>query len=270
MNQTPLMTGGHDTYLDIHNTTVFNGDNRVFTNLSMQLSLCQNTCILGPNGAGKTTLLKLLTRELYPVYHPDSHVKLFGNDRAILWELRKKIGFVSQDLQNRYDAHILGRDVILSGLFGAVGLHGHFHITAAHREKTDVMLERFQLQHLQNRRYWHLSTGQQRKFLLARALIHQPQVLVLDEPTNGLDLKAAFELIQDLRTLAQSGTTLLLVTHHIGEIIPEITRLITLKNGTVIADGEKHTILQAAHLSQLYDTPLKITANDGFYQAYPG
>lgn len=257
-------------YLDIHNAKVYQGDTCVFENLSLAFWRGQNTCVLGPNGAGKTTLLKLLTRDLYPVVRDNSFVKIDNSERAVLWELRKKIGFVSHDLQIRYDAHVLGRDVVMSGLFGAIGMHGHFEVEEQHQQRVDELLNKFDLTHLQQRRYWHLSTGQQRRFLLARALVHNPDILVLDEPTNGLDIKAAHALLNDLRELARSGTTLLLVTHHVQEVLPEIERIILLKNGEVFAQGDKANLLNSQQLSALYETPLTLVEQNGFYQIFPG
>ena len=257
-------------YLDIQNAKVYQGDTCVFENFSATFQRGENTCVLGPNGAGKTTLLKLLTRDIYPVVRDGSHVKIDGSETAVLWEVRKKIGFVSHDLQIRYDAHVLGRDVVMSGLFGAIGMHGHFHIEEHHQHKVDELLNKFGLKHLQDRRYWHLSTGQQRRFLLARALIHQPEILVLDEPTNGLDVKAAHAILRDLSELAQSGTTLLLVTHHVQEILPEIDRILLLKNGEIFADGNKTEVLNSRQLSALYKTPLTLVEQNRYYQIFPG
>ncbi len=257
-------------YLDIQNARVYQSDTCVFENFSATFQRGENTCVLGPNGAGKTTLLKLLTRDIYPVVRDGSHVKIDGSETAVLWDVRKKIGFVSHDLQIRYDAHVLGRDVVMSGLFGAIGMHGHFHIEAHHQQMVDELLNKFGLEHLQERRYWHLSTGQQRRFLLARALVHQPQILVLDEPTNGLDVKAAHAILRDLSELAKSGTTLLLVTHHVQEILPEIDRILLLKNGEIFADGNKTEVLNSQQLSALYETPLTLVEQNGFYQIFPG
>lgn len=261
---------GNAPYLDIQNAKVYQGDTCVFENLSASFRRGENTCVLGPNGAGKTTLLKLLTRDIYPVVRDGSHVKIDGSETAVLWEVRKKIGFVSHDLQIRYDAHVLGRDVVMSGLFGAIGMHGHFHIEEHHQHKVDELLNKFGLEHLQDRRYWHLSTGQQRRFLLARALIHRPEILVLDEPTNGLDLKAAHAILRDLSELAQNGTTLLLVTHHVQEILPEIDRILLLKNGEIFADGSKTEVLNSQQLSALYETPLTLVEQNRYYQIFPG
>jgi iron complex transport system ATP-binding protein len=256
-------------YLDIKNGDVFQGRSQVFHNLNLKLLLGENVAILGPNGAGKTTLLKLITRELYPVVNPGSHVKLFGDERVLLWELRKKIGLVSQDFQNNYSAHIKGTDVVLSGFFGAVGVHGHHQVTAAQRERAQVSMEQLAVNHLADSFYAHLSTGQQRRLLLARALVHDPEVLVLDEPTNGLDLKAALELTQHLRHLARMGKSLLLVTHHVQEIIPEIGRVVLLREGRVVADGPKQALMQSETLSALYDVPLQVAENGGYYQVLP-
>ncbi len=256
-------------YLDIRNAQVCRGLETVFAKLNLQLHKGEHVAILGPNGAGKTTLVKLLTRELYPVVRPDSYVKLFGDERVLLWELRKKIGLVSQDFQNDYSAHIRGRDVVISGFFGAVGVHEHHAVTAEHVKHAEQLMEQLGVSQLADSYYAHLSTGQQRRLLLARALVHDPDVLVFDEPTNGLDLKAAMQLTQTLRQLAAAGKTLLLVTHHLQEIIPEINRVILLANGNVVADGSKEALLTDPVLSELFDFPIKVIENDGYYQVLP-
>lgn len=255
--------------IELRDFTCHRGEEPLFQPLSIRLPPGGVLQVVGPNGAGKTTLLKLLTRDLYPVSRDNSYVKIDGSERAVLWEVRKNIGFVSHDLQVRYDAHVLGRDVVMSGLFGAIGMHGHFDIEEHHHQRADELLHRFDLTPLQNRRYWHLSTGQQRRFLLARALVHNPSILVLDEPTNGLDIKMAHALLRDLRELASSGTTLLLVTHHVQEILPEIDRVVLLKSGEVFAQGNKENLLNSQQLSALYETPLTLVEKNGFYQIFP-
>jgi iron complex transport system ATP-binding protein len=263
-------TADKTPYLDIQNADVFQGRTQVFRNLNLQIRQGENVAILGPNGAGKTTLLKLLTRELYPVVKPESHVKLFGDERVLLWELRKKIGLVSQDFQNQYSAHIKGGAVVLSGFFGAVGVHGHHQVTQAHRDRASELMQQLGVSHLVDAFYAHLSTGQQRRLLLARALVHDPEVLVLDEPTNGLDLKVAIEFTHSLRHLAQTGKSLLLVTHHVQEIVPEIERVVLLAEGRVVADGPKKELLSDAVLSDLFDTAIRVVESGGFYQVLPG
>ncbi|HMW48864.1 MAG TPA: ATP-binding cassette domain-containing protein [Cellvibrionaceae bacterium] len=256
-------------YLEIHQADVFQGSRQVFNALDLTLYYVQHTVILGPNGAGKSTLIKLLTRELYPRVTDNSYVKIDGSERVIIWELRKKIGLVSQDIQAGYDGHIKAQDVVLSGLFGSVGMHMHQLPSPEQIQAAAEALAQVGLSDCAERYYAHLSTGQQRRLLLARALIHKPRVLILDEPTNGLDLQGAFALIQLLRRLAQTGVSIVLVTHHLGEIIPEITRVVLLQEGQIVADGDKAEVLTESNLTALYNTPLRLTQADGFYQAYP-
>lgn len=256
-------------YLEIQQADVYQGLHRVFKELNLKLNFGEHTAILGPNGAGKSTLIKLLTREIYPRVSDSSFVKLDGSERVIIWQWRKVIGLVSQDLQSSYDGHIKAFDVVLSGLFGSVGLHMHEHPTPEQQAQAQRALDQVGLSELADSYYAHLSTGQQRRLLMARALIHQPKVLILDEPTNGLDLQGAFALIRIMRTLSRQGVSLLLVTHQMSEIIPEISRVILLNQGQVVADGSKHDILNEHNLTQLYNTPLALKLEDGFYHANP-
>jgi iron complex transport system ATP-binding protein len=122
--------------------------------------------------------------------------------------------------------------------------------------------------HLANRWLDELSSGEARRLLIARALIHGPSTLLLDEPTTSLDLSALHELRDYMRGLAQSGIGLLLVTHHLDDIIPEIDRVVLLKDGRLYADGPKHHVLQAKALSALFGTPVEIHQRDGFYHAW--
>ncbi len=260
---------GNSTYLDIRNADVFQGLHKVFSNLNLQLYTGEHTVILGPNGAGKSTLLKLLTRDIYPVAKPDAWVKIYGSERVLIWELRRQIGLVSHDLQNHYDGHIKGLDVVISGFFGSIGVHGHQTPSAAQRASAQALMENLGIGDLQDNYYQRLSTGQQRRLLLARALVHQPKVLILDEPTNGMDLKAAHQFLATLRQLAQTGTSILLVTHHIGEIIPEISRCIMLNQGRIAMDGAKQDCLQAKTLCELFSTELTVRCENGFYQVFP-
>ncbi len=258
-----------NSVLSIKNATVFRKNTRVFDNLSLALCLGESVAIIGPNGAGKTTLLKLITREIYPVVKPDSHIKLFGQERVNIWELRKHIGIVSHEFQADYQAIATGLDVVISAYFGSVGVHGHHQVTAEQREHARKIMEELDISSLAEKQYLQLSTGQQRRLLLARALVHQPDVLIFDEPTNGLDLKSGFQLLKEMRGYCQGGKTLILVTHHIQEIIPEIERVVCLKDGAVVNDGRKEDILVDKRISELYGTPVGISQGNGFYSAFP-
>ena len=245
------------------------GPRRVFRNLNLDLWQGEHTVILGPNGAGKSALIKLLSREIYPVVKPGSRLRIFGDQTVNLWDLRRRVGMVSPDLQVRVTGTVAAADVVLSGFFGSVGIGLSQRPTSAQRQRVRELMARLGLDQLAERPFRQLSDGQRRRFLLARALVHDPEVLVLDEPTNGLDLRARHQLLAILRGLVQAGTTLLLVTHQIDAIIPEITRCVLLREGSVVGDGPTAELLQDGPLSALFDTPLQVCAAGGYRQVLP-
>ena len=257
-------------YLDLQAVEAWLGRAPVFEDLSLRLWPGENTVILGPNGSGKSSLIKLFSRELYPVVKPGSWLRLFGSETVNLWDLRARIGLVSQDLQSRYGGGVVAQEVVLSGWFGSVGLGRHHQPTEAQRRRVAELMEQLHLSDLAQRPYGQLSDGQRRRLLLARALIHDPEVLVLDEPTNGLDLRAKHQLLDQLRQLVQSGTTVLMVTHQIDAIIPEISRCVLLNKGQIVGDDSTDKLLQDGPLSALFDTPLQVLkAASGYRQVLP-
>jgi iron complex transport system ATP-binding protein len=256
--------------IEIKSITVFRGDTQVFTDLSLDISQGCHTAILGPNGAGKSTLLKLLSGELYPVWREGSHVRLFGQERWNVWELRAKLGIVSHDLQHEYLGHVPGINVLLSGYYAIIDTYAHQQFSAADLERAGQIMDMLGVSSLKDRLFGEMSTGEQRRFLLGRALINDPSTLVLDEPTSGLDLYACFHYLEIVRRLMRQGKTVILVTHHIHEIPPEVSRVILLKRGEVIADGPKQELLTSEKLTNLFDTPVALVQANGFYQAMPG
>jgi len=256
-------------YLELQDVDLWLGPRLVFEELTLSLHRGEHTVILGPNGAGKSALIKLLSRELYPVVKPASWLKIFGSTRVNLWELRRRIGLVSSDLQRLHPPQVAAADVVLSGLFGSIGIGRSQQPTAAQRQRVAELLERLRLAALAERPFGQLSEGQQRRLLLARALVHEPEVLVLDEPTNGLDLRARHQLLASLRSLVAGGTTLLLITHQIEAIIPEVSRVLLLKQGRLVGDGPAAELLAAGPLSDLFDTPLRLVEADGWRQVLP-
>jgi iron complex transport system ATP-binding protein len=258
-----------EPYLELQAVMAFRGRRTVFENLSLQLRPGEHTVILGPNGSGKSSLLKLLSREIYPVVQPGSWLRIFGSDTVNLWALRERIGLVSPDLQAHYSPGVKGAEVVLSGFFGSVGLGRSQQPSTEQRLRVEGLMQELGLADLAGCPFGQLSDGQRRRLLLARALVHRPDVLVLDEPTNGLDLKARHQLLALLRNLAQQSTTLLLVTHQIEAIIPEITRCVMLSQGRITADGPVHDLLQDEPLSALFDTPLNVVHSGGYHQVLP-
>ncbi|MBM7059724.1 ATP-binding cassette domain-containing protein [Pseudomonas sp. UL073] len=256
--------------IELKQVTAYQQQTRVFDRLSLHIGYHERVAILGPNGAGKSTLLKLISRELYPVDQPDSSLKLFGNATVNLWDLRSKIGFVSHDLQEDYTPYTSALDVVISGFFGAIGAHGHLQPSAEQVDRARALLVELGLPGDEQRMFQRLSTGQKRRLLLARALVHQPQALILDEPTSGLDMGASLGLLSLLRSFCGAGRAMIITTHHIDEIIPEIDRVVLLSQGQVIADGPKAEILTSARLSALYQTDLQVSEQNGWYRCWHG
>ena len=255
--------------IEIKKATVYRGDNRVLTDLSLEIAKGCHTAILGPNGAGKSTLLKLLSGEILAVDRDGSSVALFGLDRWNVWELRTRLGIVSHDLHHDYLDDARGADVILSGYYASIGTYGHQHFTVEQRELADRIMATLGIAALKERMFSRMSTGEQRRCLLGRALVHDPDLLVFDEPTSGLDLRACFQYLEVVRNLMRQGKTIILVTHHIHEIPPEISRVILLKSGRVIDDGKKTAMLTSERLTDLFDTPVELVCANGWYQAIP-
>ena len=258
--------------IEIHNATIWRGSTRVFENLDLVIAQHERVAILGPNGSGKTTLLKTINRELYPVVSDDSWVRILGREKWNVWNLRKHIGVVSHDLQSRYTATTTALEVVVSGFFSSIGVHGLLAGQVSEEQVAQALrtLGVLGIESLRDTPLNAMSTGQQRRCLLGRALVHEPDTLILDEPTTGLDLAASFDYLQRIRQLAQGGRNIVIVTHHLNDIPPEIERIVLLKDGAVVADGNKASVLATDLLSEVYETPICVARMGEYYLAYPG
>ena len=256
--------------IDFQNVTVFQGRNKVLDDFSLTIDESQSTVILGPNGSGKTTLLKLLNRELYIVEEKNSGLKIFEKDRWNVDELRSNLGVVSQHLQYGYSSSAIGLYVVLSGFYSSDGIWQHQEFDKGKLDRAKEVMDLLSITHLKDREFSTMSTGEQRKFLLARSLVNDPAVLVFDEPTSGLDMSTCFQYLEIIRELISMGKKVILVTHHIHEIPPEVTRVILLKEGRVIEDGDKDQILTNTNLTNLFDWPIRVIKENGYFQAIPG
>ena len=255
--------------LELRNLSVVRGEKKIFSGLSLSVPVGCSTAILGPNGAGKSTFLKLLTREIYPVASPMSELKIFGEKLWNVRELRSRLGIVSNDLQTHFPEDTPGTDVVLSGFFSSFGVWRDQRISRERRRVAEDVMRMLDIDRIARREFGTYSTGEQRRFLLARALVNAPEALVLDEPTSGLDLKSRFVYIEKLRELMRAGTTVVLVTHEIGEISPEFSRVILLKRGEIVADGPRAETLTSERLSSLFEIPLSVAAKNGFCSVVP-
>jgi iron complex transport system ATP-binding protein len=253
--------------LEFENVTVVKGHRKVLDAISVLIHDGENIAILGPNGAGKSSFIKAVTREYYPVLSEDPVVfRIRGRDVWDVFDLRSSLGIVSPDLQYTFMRELTGREVILSGFFSSIGLF-HHPVTEVMEQKTDEMLAFLRIKHLQYRAMTTMSSGEARRFLIGRALVSSPAALILDEPTSSLDLSALHTFRQTLSRIAQSGTGIILITHNLHDIIPEITRVILMKNGKFCQDGPKETILTGENIGGLFDVPLRVREEDGFYYA---
>jgi iron complex transport system ATP-binding protein len=238
--------------------------------ISLRINAGEHVCILGPNGCGKSTLIKTITRECYPLARKNSSMTILGRERWNIFELRSHLGIVSPDLLGACTTASTGRDVVLSGFFSSTRIFPHHHPDPQQLQRADRALARMGIAHLADRPVARMSSGEAKRTLIARALVHDPATLLFDEPSNALDIAAQLHLRASMRGLAQSGIAILLVTHHVAEIIPEIDRLILLRHGKILADGPKAAILTSEKMSELFGVPLKIIQEGNYYQVLEG
>ncbi|MCW5981679.1 MAG: ATP-binding cassette domain-containing protein [Bryobacteraceae bacterium] len=254
--------------IEYSNVTVSRGDRIALNSLTLSIGLGEHVAVLGPNGSGKSSLIKTITRECYPRLIPGSYLRILGQEAWNIFELRPLLGIVSNDLVDTCTGNYSGGEIVLSGFFSSVGIWPHHHVTEEMEARARAVMELLEISHLAERGMTELSTGEARRVLIARALVHDPKALVLDEPTASLDLHATYELRNILRKIAQGGTGVIMVTHHLHDIIPEIGRVILLKEGRVFADGPKHNVLEADTLAALFGTRFELTRRDGFYHLW--
>ncbi len=254
--------------LELLNVSVKRGDRLVLNRLSLSIEAGEHVAILGPNGCGKSTLIKTITRECYPLIDPAASFRILGQESWNIFDLRTHLGVVSNDLMNSCTRDITGRELVLSGFFGSIGIWPNHHVTPEMEQIATTVMTQLDATLLAGRWLDELSSGEARRLLIARALIHNPQTLLLDEPTTSLDLAGLHELRGHLRALAQQGVGIVLVTHHLDDIVPEIDRVILLRDGQVYRDGPKQQILSPGVLSDTFGVGVEVMARDGFYHAW--
>ena len=228
----------------------------------------ERLAVLGPNGAGKSTLIKLLTHDILPLWVDPPPVLFRGQARIPLADARRLLGVVSADAQEQADVVLPAREIVLGGLFGSLGVPIRTTPTAQQEERACSALGELEVAHLAERTMNTLSTGEARRVLIARALVHDPAVLVLDEPCAGLDPHAAYNVRQAVSALSGSGRSLVLVTHHVEDIVPQIERIVMVQGGRIVADGAKTSLLTSERLGELFDIPALLEERDGNYRLW--
>ncbi len=252
--------------IELENVTVQRGERVVLDSVTLAIAQREHAAILGPNGSGKSTLIQLISRELYPRLKDEPwSLRILGREQWRLFELRNHLGIVSNNWMQLCTRDYSGYEIVLSGFFGSVGVWPYHHVTAEMERKTRAVMELLEIAHLAARHTNEMSSGEARRILIARALVHDPQALVLDEPTTSLDLHATRELREILRKLTREGIGIIMVTHHLPDIIPEIRRVVLMRAGRVYCDGLKEDVLCAAPLSELFGVPVEVIEKDGYY-----
>ena len=240
-------------FLDLRNVNTARGGNVVLHDVNLKVHPGEHIAILGPNGCGKSTLIKTITCECYPLVQEATSIQIFGRARWDLTDLKKKLGVVSAELPGKPTLSTNGRDAVLTGFFASSTLWPNLAVTAEMEERADEIMSLVSATKLATKQVGDMSAGQQRRIMIARALVASAGTLLLDEPSNALDLAAQKDLYDLLRELAQKGTTILLITHHLPDIIPEIGRILMMRDGRIVADGTKEELLTSARLSELFD-----------------
>jgi iron complex transport system ATP-binding protein len=260
--------------LELTDATVVKDGVRILDGLTLTIGDGEHAAILGPNGAGKTTLINLLTHQDYAFVREGAPpaVRVFGGTRWNVFELRTQLGIISNDLHQRFVAghsagRIRGDEAVVSGFFATQGFLINWSVTAEMRDRASEALDRLEAAHLAGKWLDQMSTGEVRRVLIARALVNRPRALVLDEPSAGLDVVARYRFLETVRRLAREGTTIVLITHHVEEIIPEIDRVFLLQRGRVLDSGDKAAMLTDERLSTLFGAPVTLGRERGYYHA---
>lgn len=254
--------------LDFRNIRVMRGQKVALDDFSLRVDPDEHVAILGPNGCGKSTLIKTITRECYPVARAESSLSILGEESWNVFELRSRLGIVSNDLMLSCTSGASGRDVVLSGFFSSTAVFPNHAVNAKQRELADAALAQLNVLHLAERPVSEMSSGEARRVLIARAVVHKPLALLFDEPCNSLDLAAQQSLRHTMSALANSGTAIILVTHELADIVPEIQRVVLMSRGRVVGDGAKEGILQVERLSKLFGVKVQMERRDGHYHLW--
>jgi len=265
--------GDQHEFLKMRNVNVVRGERMVLHDVNLSIRTGEHVVILGQNGCGKSTLILTMSCQIYPIVQPGMHVRIFGRERWDLTQLRRHFGVVSAgtrglDLPGERTAVTTGLNAVIAGFFSASTLWPNLHVTEEMRARAVEALERMEALHLAEQLVGEMSAGEKRRILIARALVHRPRQLLLDEPSNALDLAAQRELRDTLRRLVAEGTGLVMVTHHLSDILPEIERVILMRGGRIAADGNRDELLTEPRLSGLFNAPVRIGRDEGWLHSW--
>jgi iron complex transport system ATP-binding protein len=258
-----------DPLIEFDRVTVLRNGLPALDRLDLRIEDGERVAVLGPNGAGKSTLVDALTRAVYPALGlGPTALRIYGGDRWDVFELRSLLGIVTHTLVRDCTGPYTALETVLSGFFGSVGIWPHHEVTAPMRESALAALRSLDIAHLEGERVDRMSSGEVRRAVIARALVHQPRALVLDEPTVSLDIRGRRELLTAMRGLVRDGRSLVLVTHTLDDIIPEIDRVVTLRDGRILHDGPTREVLRSGPLSEVFGVDVHVAEREGVWQMW--
>ncbi|WP_094226847.1 ABC transporter ATP-binding protein [Methanolobus psychrotolerans] len=255
--------------VEMENIVVRKNGRLILDSISFNIKKGENIAIIGPNGSGKSSIIKTIIGDYRPIANTEGMVfRIMEKDRWMISDLKKLLGIVSGDLQLEYMRDISVVEVVLSGFFSSIGIYPNLKIKPQMLKRTMEIIDFLEIRHLADKNISEISTGEARRVLIGRALVHDPMILVLDEPTNSLDLKSKHKFRETVSKIAASGKSIILVTHDLEDIVPEIHRAVLLKDGRIFADGDIEDILTAEKLTELFGIPVEVGKDKGYYHAW--
>lgn len=266
MNSNP--SASRAPLLDLNHIRVMRGGKVVLADFSLRVHAGEHVAVLGPNGCGKSTLIKTITRECYPMVRRGSKMTILGQNNWNVFELRSLLGIVSNDLMSSCTGEASGLDVVLSGFFSSTRIFPNHSVDRGRRELAEAALGELGVSHLGERSVEEMSSGEAKRVLIARALVHKPRALLFDEPCNSLDILAQRALRETMRSLARSGIGIILVTHELADVVPEIERVVLMSKGRIVADGPKQKVLRAQQLGEVFGLKVELGRRGGYYHIW--
>ena len=256
----------NDYWLEAKNISCFKNGYEVVKDLNLKLKYNDNVILIGPNGSGKSSLLELINRNIYPVIRKDTVFKIFNKELINIWELRKKISSVNNDIKSRINPKLKVIDLIISGLYGK-------YCKISYKSESDVsyaenLINKMSLTNLSQKYFAHLSEGEKQIVLIARALIKKPEILILDEPIANLDLKSKFYVIDQINELTKLNSKIICITHDITMITEIYNRIIMLKDRMIIADGTQRETINNKNINNLFDIKIEVIKEKGNWYIY--
>ncbi len=258
-----------DPALELNNVSVVRSGKRILDRVTLSIDAGENAAIIGLNGSGKTTLLKLLRGDIYPYDDDEPYsMRIFGQEHWNVFELRSRMGVVSMDLQDRFNPLTTVREVIGSGFFGSLDIFRNMEVTPAMEEKIRYRAAEMGIDDLLAREIEGLSLGEMRRTLIARALVTDPSMLILDEPMTGLDIvmKSRFRRMFDI--LTDTGVNIIMITHDLTDIPHKVDRVIMIRDGRIFDDGPKTEMLTSEKVSRVYGEDIIVECTDGIYRMH--